>query len=112
MTWFTQVLAPKLRAFPGDNGAQHWLAKRVQEVHALPLVVDVGASYAIRASGDLVQFDWDGAREATTLTLYPLDCPWCGRRVDIRCDGGLFRRGQLVGGKIERGPTRVRRRSG
>jgi hypothetical protein len=34
---------------------------------ALPLMLDMGGSYAIRASGDLVQFEWDGRGAAEPL---------------------------------------------
>jgi hypothetical protein len=34
---------------------------------ALPLMLDMGGSYAIRANGDLVQFDWDGRGGAEPL---------------------------------------------
>ena len=34
---------------------------------ALPLMLDMGGAYAIRANGDLVQFDWDGPGGAEPL---------------------------------------------
>ena len=62
-TW----IAERIKAFPGDQEAQKWLTDRVSEVDALPLVLDMGGSYAIRANGDLVQFDWDGPAGAVPL---------------------------------------------
>ncbi len=34
---------------------------------ALPLMLDMGGAFAIRANGDLVQFDWDGRQAAEPL---------------------------------------------
>jgi hypothetical protein len=56
-----------IKAFQHGNESKEWLAKRVKEVDALPLVLDMGGSYAIRANGDLVEFAWDEAGDAVQL---------------------------------------------
>jgi hypothetical protein len=65
-TWTTE----RIEAFPGDHEAQKWLAGQVQEMDALPLTLDMGGAYAIRANGDLIQLSWDGPGGAE-----PLDDP-------------------------------------
>jgi hypothetical protein len=62
-TWITE----RIEEFPGNHEAHKWLADRVHEMDALPLVLDMGGSYAIRASGDLIQFGWDGPEGAESL---------------------------------------------
>jgi hypothetical protein len=62
-TWITE----RIEEFPGNHEAHEWLADRVHEMDALPLVLDMGGSYAIRASGDLIQFGWDGPEGAESL---------------------------------------------
>jgi hypothetical protein len=60
-------IAETIEAFPGEHEGQRWLAQRVHDMDALPLMLDMGGSYAIRANGDLVQFDWDGPGGAERL---------------------------------------------
>jgi hypothetical protein len=60
-------ITERIEAFQHRNESEDWLAKRLKEVDALPLVLDMGGSYAIRASGDLVEFAWDGPGDAMPL---------------------------------------------
>ena len=60
-------IAGRIAAFPGEHEAHRWLADRVRDMGALPLVLDMGGSYAIRASGELVEFDWDGPSGSKSL---------------------------------------------
>jgi hypothetical protein len=83
-TW----IAERIEAFPGDHEAQRWLAERVHEMDALPLFLDMGGSCAIRANGDLVQFDWDGPGGAE-----PLDDP---RLINIALQQGSLKYPQLA----------------
>jgi hypothetical protein len=65
-TWITE----RIEEFPGNHEAHKWLADRVHEMDALPLVLDMGGSYAIRASGDLVQFGWDGPEDGVEQAVH------------------------------------------
>jgi hypothetical protein len=53
-------IAAHIEPLQGDDTTPPWLAARAREMNALPLVADMGGSFAIRATGELVQFDWDG----------------------------------------------------
>jgi hypothetical protein len=53
-------IAGRIAAFPAENEAHPWLADVVRDVLALPLWLDMGGCYAIRANGELVEFGWDG----------------------------------------------------
>jgi hypothetical protein len=81
-------IAEKIRTFPGDRSAHQWAAERVQEMDALPLVLGMGGTYAIRASGDLVQFDWDGPGGAE-----PIDDP---RLINVALYQGSLKYPQLL----------------
>ena len=41
-----------------DDPTDEWLAGRVRLINALPLMLDSQGTYAIRADGELVQFEW------------------------------------------------------
>jgi hypothetical protein len=55
---------------------------------ALPLMLDMGGSYAIRANGDLVQFAWDGPGGAE-----PIDDP---RLINVALRQGSLKHPQLL----------------
>jgi len=60
-------IAARIESMQRDDTTPPWLGARAREMNALPLVADMGGSFAIRATGELVQFDWDGSGPAEPL---------------------------------------------
>jgi hypothetical protein len=76
-----------IRAFPDDRSAPEWLADRVRRMAALPLMLDMGGCYAIRADGELLEFDWDDPDPCR-----PVDDP---RLINVALHQGSLRYRQL-----------------